>query len=462
MIDAMSLDTTERAVLASALRNADVREQLVAHATPDWFVAIQHRTVFAALTEVVRRHQPIDVPTLIAEARKGAASIADTPLEIEWLRESWKLADTVTPESVEKTHLPELRRAYQTRALQALSGALLERCESAEPGEVASWLQARAEAIMASHDAPPIVNDAEVLMSIKGATSERDFGPLTGIVELDRDEFRLTPRKVTVLVARAGHGKSAVARQWAIGAASQGVGVVYIAAEEGVRGWQETRVQTLTGESIIRLATRTGSPEAFEIYSAYVSDAYERALYVVDNVPFLTAYDVVAEVRRHKKHDGSVGVVIVDQMQSLVGWSDAKRGEGRDLAPKRIIDEIVRGCKELDVHTVLVQQLTQDIDRGHKREPRAGDLADTKFFNDVADAVLTVWRENYDPDDSNAEAIDDTALLKFLKRRGAKKTRRIVGWNGARTIVGGFVDPILAKIQNDMRLRGTPMPFGER
>ena len=342
MIDAQSLDTIERSVLAAALRNADIREQIVSQATPDWWQALEHRTLFGALQSVVRQHLPIDVPTLIAEARKGSVSVADTPLNLDWLRESWKLADTVTPESVEKTHLPELRRAYQIRAFQGLAGALMEKCELGDSGDVATWLAGRIEAIMCMRDVTPIVTDAEVLMSIKSA-SELDYGPLTGIRELDESDFRLSPQKTTIIAARPGHGKSSLSRQIAISAAAQGVGVLYVAAEEGIAGWQEARIQMLTGEPIHLLTTGKASSRALEIYQSFVSDAYERPIYVVGNVPALTAYDVIAEARRHKKHNAALGVVIVDQMQALVGWSDTKRGEGRDQGPKRIVDELVRG-----------------------------------------------------------------------------------------------------------------------
>ena len=462
MIDAQSLDTIERSVLAAALRNADIREQLVSQATPDWWQALEHRTLFGALQSVVRQHLPIDVPTLIAEARKGSVSVADTPLDIDWLRESWKLADTVTPESVEKTHLPELRRAYQIRAFQGLAGALMEKCELGDSGDVATWLAGRIEAIMGMRDVTPIVTDAEVLMSIKSA-SELDYGPLTGIRELDESDFRLSPQKATIIAARPGHGKSSLSRQIAISAAAQGVGVLYVAAEEGIAGWQEARIQMLTGEPIHLLTTGKASSRALEIYQSFVSDAYERPIYVVGNVPALTAYDVIAEARRHKKHNAALGVVIVDQMQALVGWSDTKRGEGRDQGPKRIVDELVRGCRELGVHLVAVQQLNRDLEKGgRKREPRPADLADTAFFEQVADAILFVYRENYDPEDHDVDAEDTHAIIKFGKRRRGRKARLHVPWNGAYTRIGDWKDPIVEKIERELRLRGRPVPFGER
>ena len=876
MIDAQSLDTIERSVLAAALRNADIREQLVSQATPDWWQALEHRTLFGALQNVVRQHLPIDVPTLIAEARKGSVSVADTPLNIDWLRESWKLADTVTPESVEKTHLPELRRAYQIRAFQGLAGALMEKCELGDSGDVATWLAGRIEAIMGMRDVTPIVTDAEVLMSIKSA-SESDYGPLTGIRELDESDFRLSPQKTTIIAARPGHGKclshdtlvedgdtgermpiemfvrerrnsivgisdngslrkttvedwidngevecfklstrsgrtinatanhpfltihgwtplsalstrdfvavprrsdtigsinathslvrlmayfiaegtcaestpgftntdpeivsdfkaaigehfsdcairqngityypcrpqsrprigklgpnpvatwlrelkqnclsyakyipdvvwtydraslaqflsalyscdgsiflrnksetvieftvaspllakdvhhallrfgisarffksnvrawrvvfsdsasvgifnreigwigekatrflsypkrasninignppqpvweyvrsaasrsamsltslarvsgesvpsdgynphtkraiarerlsryatalkddhlkaisnvdiywdevtsmksigsrrvydltvpdgsnfvaedfivhnSSLSRQIAISAAAQGVGVLYVAAEEGITGWQEARIQMLTGEPIHLLTTGKASSRALAIYQSFVSDAYERPIYVVGNVPALTAYDVIAEARRHKKHNAALGVVIVDQMQALVGWSDTKRGEGRDQGPKRIVDELVRGCRELGVHLVAVQQLNRDLEKGgRKREPRPADLADTAFFEQVADAILFVYRENYDPEDHDVDAEDTHAIIKFGKRRRGRKARLHVPWNGAYTRIGDWKDPIVEKIERELRLRGRPVPFGER
>ena len=463
IIDAETIDSTERAVLGAALRDAAIREHLSAAATPEWFVALQHRTLFIALQRVTLAHQPLDIPTIVAASRKDALSTTDAPLDIDWLRESWKIGATLSPESVEKTHIPELRRSYQIRALQSLAGALAEQCESSEPGIVAAWLAGRAEAIMHSSELIPMTTDVEMLMTIEAVDKALEFGPFSGIEELDLCGFRFSPGKVTIIAARPGHGKSSCARQMAISAASQGVGVVFVAAEEGKRGWQETRIAMLTGETLESLATGTMSKRGREIHSRFVSDAYERALYVVDNVPCLTAYDVVAAVRRHKRENPKVGVVFIDQMQAIVGWNDARRGEGRDQGPIRIVDEIVRGCKDLGVHAVLIQQLSREIEKGAKRrEPRASDLATTAFFEHVADAILFVYRENYELDEESPDVQDTTAVLKWGKLRGRKKTRHRVAWDGARTRIGTWVDPIADAIEKDIARRGESVPFGER
>ena len=150
-------------------------------------------------------------------------------------------------------------------------------------------------------------------------------------------------------------------------------------------------------------------------------------------------------------------------MQALAGWNDARRGEGRDQGPIRIVDEIVRGCKELGVHAVLIQQLSRDVDKGTKRrEPRASDLATTAFFEHVADAILFVHRENYEPDEDTPDAEDTTAILKWGKLRGGKKTRHRVPWDGPRVRIGTWVDPIADAIEKDIARRGESVPFGER
>lgn len=463
MIDAESIDSRERGVLCAAMRNGAIRAQLTSTATPDWFVAIEHRRVFEALHRADRAGIPVDTLALYAEARKGALSIADTPIDIAWLRESWRMGDTISVESVQKVHLPELRRAYQTRALQMVAGAIAEKCETTEPSIVASWMASQIDLIMISLEVDPMQTDAQVLMDIKEISdSDSALGPLTGIAELDNTDFRLVPGRVTIVAGRPGHGKSACTRQMAITAAARGVGVVYVAAEEGKVGWQDTRIAMLTGETRFALATGKMSARGREIYSRFVNDAYERSLYIVDNVPSLTAYDVVAAVRRYKHDDPTVGVVFVDQMQSIVGWNDARRGEGRDQGPIRIVDEIVRGCKDLGVHVVLVQQLSRELEKGAKREPRASDLATTAFFEHIADSVLFVYRENYDVDEENGGDSDTTAILKFGKRRGGYKARVTVPWDGPRTRIGSWSDPVVDKIEKELRLRGESVPFGER
>ncbi len=463
MIDAQSIDDTERSVLAAALRDETVREMLCGVATADWFNAVPHRTLFAAIVKLSRAEKPIDAPALLRAARAGRASVADVVLDPEWLLESWSLGTSVTAESLEKSHIPELRSAFQTRALHSLAGEIRERAEAKTPSEVVTWAQERLESIAAERASAPFMTDADVVSRPRMVDRENGFGPLTGIRDLDEVHFRLVPRRLTVLAGRPGSGKSACARQFAISAASQAVAVAYFAIEEGYEGWLQSRVQTLTGESYESVSTDRGSDRAMRIYGRYCGDAYERPLYVIDSNPALSAFDIIAETRRLKRHDAKLGIVVIDQMQTIVGWQDADRA-GRDIAPRRIVDELVRGLRALEVHMVFVHQLTQDIDRGlKKREPRASDLADTKFLNDKADNVLFVYRPNYDPVDEFDDVTnpDNEAILKFGKRRYFAKSRHRVAWNGARTIFGRWVDPIVEQIEAEIDGRGARMAFGD-
>jgi replicative DNA helicase len=462
MIDAGSIDDTERAVLAAALRDEDVRTTLVASATADWFQAIPHRALFGALRSLVAQNAPIDAASILRTANLGRNSISDGPFEATWLDESWRLATAVTAESLEKSHLPELRQAYQTRALQALSGALLERSEHASPSTVSVWLQERVEVIMASHDARPIQNDAEILGLMRNVESDDAFGPRTGIGELDATGFRLTPRRVTIVAGRPGHGKSVVGRQIAISAADQGVSAAVFALEEGVDGWRECRIAMLTGETYTAMATRKASLRSVEIFGQFYHAAFDRPIYVVDSVPSLTAFDIVAEMRRLKRHDPRLGVVVIDQMESIAGWEGAEKYQARDAMPKRILDEIVRGAKALDLHPVLLHQLNRDLEKGgRKREPVMSDLADTAKFEKIADNVLFVYRPNYDPVESGDQEPqpDDNAVLKFGKRRRGPKTRHLCSWNGPRMIVGNWRDPIVTEIVAELDSRGRKAAF---
>ena len=443
LTDLESIADTEAAVLAAAIRREDVREILLAAATPDWWLDLEHRRIFTALRSLVTANAPIDSVSLMRQARAGRASLADVPVREEWIFRAVALGNGITGDSLASTHLPVLRKAFQLRQIDALQGEIAERVTHAgSPDEVLAWLAARCEAIGEQREIDSVLRDpdaiAGMLEGIEENVSEAaTLGTLTGIPELDEREFRIKPRQALVIGARPSHGKSSLAMEIAIGVAPK-IGVAYYALEDGVHGWQDRRAMMLTGELAGRVRYQRASKRAYQILNTYVQVARERdlPLWVFDNDRNYTAYEILGTARRLKRKNPSLGAVFIDQCYDITGWQ--RRGGGRDEAPNQIIGELVAGLRELDVCPVFVQQLNREGAKAMKNaEPSMADFADADVFAKRARQILLVWRPNFD----EAEG-DDHAIIKIEKNTHGKRGKVEVPWDGARVRLGSFEDPL--------------------
>ena len=116
----------------------------------------------------------------------------------------------------------------------------------------------------------------------------------------------------------------------------------------------------------------------------------------IDDNPNLTVMDIRARARRLKKTEGDLGLVVVDYLQLMTGRG---RAENRQVE----VAEISRGLKilarELECPVVALSQLSRNLEARQDKRPMLSDLRESGSFEQDADVVLFIYREEqYDPD----------------------------------------------------------------
>ena len=230
-------------------------------------------------------------------------------------------------------------------------------------------------------------------------------GGCTGLTDLDDLMGPLRGKRVTVVGAYWGDGKSALGVQIAMATAMQKrasadrSAALLISVEMGD---EELAQRALFMEA------RVDSSKARPNKSRYITDhewrALQDAVTVVGRQPVwiddredMGAIDVAASVRRHKAAAGKLGfklrVVVVDYLQLLDGRAGLSKGANREQEVATLSRAMKRIAKAEDVHVVILAQLNDDASKRTKgdQRPSSRDFRESKAIAMNADNIVLVY-----------------------------------------------------------------------
>lgn len=203
-----------------------------------------------------------------------------------------------------------------------------------------------------------------------------------------------------ILAGRPGMGKTCVAMSYALSAAKNGWGVLFVSLEM----------------SRIELMQRAAADLIFDgergvPYSAIrdndLTDNARRRLHdcgrTLRDLPFnivdagsLTIGRLNMIVRRYKRRMEAKGtplhLVVVDYLQLV-------RPDGRTSGPVEAVSEVSRGLKAIakthDVAVMALAQLNRESEKREDKRPKLSDLRDSGQIEQDADAVIFLYRDEY-------------------------------------------------------------------
>jgi len=245
--------------------------------------------------------------------------------------------------------------------------------------------------------------------------AERAPGVPTGLPRVDALTGGLRPGELTVLAARTGHGKTALACQVSLHALLAGRRVLIATAE-------------MTPEELLyrMLAMRTGT-EASRLArgASLTDDEVARAageIGVLDGLglSFLwkaTGLDLQTVEREAERAAlvGEADVVVVDYLQLV------RLGRRTD---NRVVEvgEVAMACKRLAqrlrVPVLGLAQLNRQVEQRRDPRPQLSDLRESGALEQAADAVWLLFRPAlFGKADDGPQASDDAAGLIVAKNR---------------------------------------------
>jgi len=292
---------------------------------------------------------------------------------------------------------------YRTRALALPIPATAEICSEAE----------RELAEIFHRD----VRRAHVKVGdIAGATADRmlsgdgTVGVPTGFARLDAITGGLHPQTTTILGARPGMGKTALALNIANNAADKGAKVAIFSLEMTA---QALTVRAICSRAKVRSRRGTDAPpyttEEIERIKEASQAFADLPIYIHDET--VNPVTLKASAMRIAREAGGLDLIIVDYLQKMRGVT-GKRNENREQEVAGVSIALTNIAKDMRVAMFALAQLSRKCEERNEPRPTLSDLRDSGQIEQDGDLVLLLYRPKF----YNPKA-KDTAEVIIAKQR---------------------------------------------
>ena len=401
-------DEAERSAIGAALIDNRAIDDIAAILEPGHFYRESHRHIWRAVLAVHERSEAVDVITLCDELKVSALleSVGGPNMIL-------KLSSEV-PSSANVEHYAQIvRKKAALRDAIQLAQALADEAYE-DVADVGAWgadrlatLQLaleggrRSEAAETPHNAL-----AAMTRRLEDRLADREPEgvpwPLAG-VQAELGNF--APKSLTILAARPGVGKSALAVQIAQMAAVGSEWPVMLfslemdAEEIGARILsQRARV------SFGRMSHGNASDMDWVRWTKAHAEVAPAPLYIKDDVTTLRG--ILATASAAIKRQG-VKLVVVDYLQLI----DHKAGN-REQAVAEISRALKLLAQTTGVAVLALSQLSREVEKRSSKQPFLSDLRESGSIEQDATRVLFLWRAD--------EERQEQLTLTVAKNRGGK------------------------------------------
>lgn len=254
----------------------------------------------------------------------------------------------------------------------------------------------------------------------------RTIGLDTGIQWFD-ERYGLHPRKLYVLAARPGCGKTSLGQQFAEAIAAENVGTLFVSLE---MGHDEIATRYLSRDLRINskaIGNHCTTDSEDQVIGRSASDAGQLPFFVsCPRTPrLMTTESIVAESRLMAATRG-VSLVVIDYLQIIEPSQRGQSEYDKVTAATRRLKQLSR---ELNIPIVLLSQLSRKGDEGGSvREPRLSDLRSSGSIEQDADGVLFLH-------DINQTSMGPSRNVELIvaKMRGGELDRTTLTFHGPTT-----------------------------
>ncbi|MGD9009061.1 MAG: replicative DNA helicase [Desulfobacteraceae bacterium] len=409
-----SLEAEESILSAILLDNStllDVLEIL----KPEDFYRSAHQKIFAGISELFSKAEPVDLVTLTnllrdnddLESIGGATYLA-------------RLVDTV-PSAVNVEHYARIVRDKSSlRRLIAKANEITQHCyeDAGNLDDVLNFAESAVFEISEDKHQAAFHPISKIIESNIDALEERQgqralvTGVPTGYTRLDHMTSGLQGSDLIILAARPSMGKTAMALNIARNAAVEANLQVAIFSLEMSK--EQLSERMLCSEARVdsnRLRGGFLNPEDWHHITEAASVLSEAPLFI-DDSPDISATSIRTKSRRLKMDKG-LDLIIIDYLQLMKGRTATER---RDLEISEISRALKLLAKELNVPVIALSQLNRKLEERSDKRPQLSDLRESGALEQDADVVAFIYRDEvYNKDENNPNR--GTAEIIVAKQR---------------------------------------------
>jgi replicative DNA helicase len=391
----------EESVLSAILVDNNVLLDVIEIVSVDNFYRSAHQKIFAAITELFDKGEPIDLVTLANKLNENGHME-----EIGGASYLAKLVDAV-PLAVNAQHYGKI--IHDKAALRRLiekANAIAKRCfeDRGDVDEIIDYAESSIFEISERKTRQAFYPISKIILGNIETLEENQgnrrlvTGVPTGFTQLDNMTSGLQGSDLIILAARPSMGKTALALNIARNAAVNGSVPSAIFSLEMSK--EQLSLRMLCSEASIDSSRLRGGFFSMEDWHRLTDAAgtLSEAPIYIDDSPSLTAMEIRAKSRRLKM-EKNIGLVIIDYLQLMQGKAGSER---RDLEISDISRSLKALAKELGIPVVALSQLNRMLEQRNDKRPRLSDLRESGALEQDADVVAFIYRDEvYNKDENN-------------------------------------------------------------
>ncbi|MCM0083958.1 hypothetical protein L4X63_20455 [Geomonas sp. Red32] len=283
----------------------------------------------------------------------------------------------------------KLRDLYHKRQIQRQVVETMAQLETLDAVEIAKRFSDLAAGVANSNHKKPVFDAEALCMRVAKLQEQRlegqgkALGPTTGYSTLDRVIRGLLPKRVTVIAAATGFGKSSLALNLLCNTVTADNRALFISNENDVDLNLDRLCGIISGERLRDIESGT----KYGVASAFGNHFFKSGLFMSDNSP-RTIEEITALINRYKVQQ-QINVAFVDYIGEIQHNGDARETEESRLA--RYAQKLVDCAKELEIHVVVMAQLNRQ--GNSKGKPTKAELAGCFKIVQKAHSLLLFWQD---------------------------------------------------------------------
>ncbi len=413
----------EEVVLGAIMLESNAAIEVLDILNPESFYVPANQKIFAAITELSKNYQPIDILTVTEElARRNELEEVGGAYYIS------KLTNRVGSAAHIDNHARIIVQKHIQRQLIKIAIDIQKEAYDASI-DVLDLLNSAESAIFKLAEGN-IKSDAVKISDVIGkaidkieeAAKQEDnlSGVPSGFVSLDRITSGWQPSDLIIIAARPSMGKTAfilsMARNMAV---NHNVPVGIFSLEMSVLQLVNRLIAAETELSSEKLRNGKLADYEWEQLDIKTKNLNDAPIFV-DDTPAIGIFELRAKCRRLKTQHG-LKMIIIDYLQLMSGTPETRGNREQEVST------ISRGlkaiAKELDVPIIALSQLNRSVEiRSGNKRPQLSDLRESGAIEQDADIVCFIHRpEKYgfteDEEGNSTQGIAEIIIAKH--RNGA-------------------------------------------
>ncbi len=418
----------ERAVIGSMIYSNDTIADAEDLLSKDDFYDKNYALMFDALVKAYNQDKEIDPTIALDLMRKNGVS--KDMLTLDFIKSVLvdARADYLKPyaDSVSEKSL--------TRKALALMSKLSKECyeQKTDISMILDYAEeefAKLTLLKNTDDFKELAREVDKVVQKSREASERGsdvVGIPSGYADIDRITKGFKPADVTIIAARPGVGKTALALNMARHIAvtlEKPVAIFSLEMSSISLAQRMMAMQSHIDSSKISLGKMDGT-EWIELESA--ASVYHGTKVYIDDVPDENLAELRAKCRKAKKKYG-VEIIFIDYIQLVTNHGKAESRQQEVAKISRTIRNIAR---QLEIPIVAVAQLSREVEHRSDSRPMMSDIRESGQIEQDAANIIFIHRDTDETPEKKRTLEEDEAEVIFAKVRDGKPGKVKLKWLG--------------------------------